>query len=63
MDEIVREDIILTISQIQENLDELESHFEKLESKNVKNAEVVRTMIEQMRLDLETLQDFQVQEN
>lgn len=56
MDEIIKEDILLIISDMQDKLDELESHFEKLNNKNV---ESFRTMIEQIRLDLETLQDFQ----
>lgn len=59
MDEIVKDDILLIIGQIQDSLDELESHFEKLDSKNVKNQEAIISMIEQMRVDLETLQDFQ----
>ncbi|MWV61444.1 hypothetical protein DCO58_09520 [Helicobacter saguini] len=59
MDDIVKEDISTIIGQIQDYLDELESHFEKLESKNVKNSETIRNMIEEMRLNLETLQDFQ----
>lgn len=59
MDEIVKEDILLIIGQIQDSLDELESHFEKLDSKNVKNQEAITSMIDEMRLTLETLQDFQ----
>lgn len=59
MDDIVKEDISTIIGQIQDYLDELESHFEKLESKNVKNSETIHNMIEEMRLNLETLQDFQ----
>ncbi|RDU72715.1 hypothetical protein CQA66_03725 [Helicobacter aurati] len=59
MDDIVKEDISTIIGQIQDYLDELESHFEKLESKNTKNSETIRNMIEEMRLNLETLQDFQ----
>ncbi|STQ85601.1 hypothetical protein LS73_004030 [Helicobacter muridarum] len=59
MDDIVKEDISTIIGQIQDYLDELESHFEKLESKSAKNSETIRNMIEEMRLNLETLQDFQ----
>lgn len=59
MDEIVKEDISRIIGEIQEALDELESHFEKIESKNAKNSETIHNMIEEMRLNLETLQDFQ----
>lgn len=59
MDDIVKEDISTIIGQIQDYLDELESYFEKLELKNAKNSETVRSMIEEMRLNLETLQDFQ----
>lgn len=59
MDDIVKEDILTIIGQIQDYLDELESHFEKLESKSAKNSETIRNMIEEMRLNLETLQDFQ----
>ncbi len=59
MDDIVKEDISTIIGQIQDYLDELESHFEKLESKNAKNSETIHNMIEEMRLNLETLQDFQ----
>ncbi|RDU67048.1 hypothetical protein CQA53_01960 [Helicobacter didelphidarum] len=59
MDDIVKEDISTIIGQIQDYLDELESHFEKLESKSVKNSEAIHNMIEEMRLNLENLQDFQ----
>lgn len=59
MDDIVKEDISTIIGQIQDYLDELESHFEKLESKSAKNSETFHNMIEEMRLNLETLQDFQ----
>ena len=59
MDDIGKEDLLTSIGQFQDYLDELESHFEKLESKNAKNSETIRNMIEEMRLNLETLQDFQ----
>lgn len=59
MDDIVKEDISTIIEQIQDSLDELESHFEKLESKSAKNSETINNMIEEMRLNLETLRDFQ----
>ena len=59
MDDIVKEDISTIIEQIQDSLDELESHFEKLKSKSAKNSETINNMIEEMRLNLETLRDFQ----
>ena len=49
MDDIVKEDISTIIEQIQDSLDELESHFEKLESKSAKNSETINNMIEEMR--------------
>ena len=45
MDDIVKEDILTIIGQIQDYLDELESHFEKLESKNAKNSEFLADFI------------------
>lgn len=59
MDDIVKDDISTTIGQIRDCLDELESHFEKLESKNAKNSETITNMIEEMRDNLEILEEFQ----
>ncbi|WP_172402339.1 MULTISPECIES: hypothetical protein [unclassified Helicobacter] len=56
MDEIIKEDILLSIAQIQDNLDELESHFDKVDNRNV---EAFKAMIEEIRMHLETLQEFQ----